>query len=59
MIPAALVGIFFDEEIDALFGGQILLVGSMLLITGLLLILADKAQKVRKTLHSGMHYSLV
>ena len=32
MIPAALVGIFFDEEIDALFGGQILLVGSMLLL---------------------------
>ena len=48
MIPAALVGIFFDEEIDALFGGQILLVGSMLLVTGLLLILADKAQKTEK-----------
>ena len=48
MIPAALVGIFFDEEIDALFGGQILLVGSMLFITGLLLFLADKAQKTEK-----------
>lgn len=48
MIPAALVGIFFDEEIDALFGGQILLVGSMLLITGLLLFIADLAQKTEK-----------
>jgi len=48
MIPAALAGVFFDEEIDALFGGQILLVGSMLLITGLLLFLADKAQKTEK-----------
>ena len=53
MIPAALVGIFFDEEIDALFGGQILLVGSMLLITGLLLILADKAQKTEKDTSFG------
>lgn len=48
MIPAALVGLFFDEEIDALFGGQILLVGSMLFVTGLLLILADKAKKTEK-----------
>ena len=53
MIPAALVGIFFDEKIDALFGGQILLVGSMLLITGLLLILADKAQKTEKDTYFG------
>ena len=53
MIPAALVGIFFDEEIDALFGGQILLVGSMLLITGLLLILADKTQKTEKDTSFG------
>ena len=53
MIPAAFVGIFFDEEIDALFGGQILLVGSMLLITGLLLFLADKAQKTEKDTSFG------
>ena len=53
MIPAALVGIFFDEEIDALFGGQILLVGSMLFITGLLLFLADKAQKTEKDTSFG------
>ena len=48
MIPAALVGIFFDEEIDTLFGGQILLVGSMLFVTGFLLILADKSKKTEK-----------
>ena len=53
MIPAALVGIFFDEEMDALFGGQILLVGSMLFITGLLLFLADKAQKTEKDTSFG------
>ena len=53
MIPAAFVGVFFDEEIDALFGGEILLVGSMLFITGLLLFLADKAQKTEKSLSFG------
>lgn len=44
MIPAACVGVFFESEIDQLFGGQIRLVGSMLIITGVLLFLADKAK---------------
>lgn len=48
MIPAALVGVFFDEELEALFGGNILLVGFMLLITALLLYLADKAKNTKK-----------
>ena len=48
MIPAALVGVFFDKEIEALFGGSILLVGFMLLITALLLYLADKAKNTKK-----------
>jgi len=49
MIPAALVGILFEDEIEQLFGGQILLVGLMLLVTGTLLFLADKAKNTRKT----------
>ena len=48
MIPAALVGVFFNDEIEALFGGALTLVGSMLLITGLLLFLADKAKASAK-----------
>lgn len=44
MIPAALVGLFFEEQIEVLFENQIMLVGFMLLITGGLLILADKAK---------------
>ena len=48
MIPAALVGVFFDDEIEALFGGALTLVGGMLLITGLLLFLADKAKASAK-----------
>ncbi len=48
MVPAAFVGLAFEAEIEALFDKNILLVGFMLLITGLLLFLADKAQKTNK-----------
>lgn len=48
MIPAAMVGVLFEEEIEALFSGQILLVGVMLLITGLLLFLANRAKESDK-----------
>ena len=48
MIPAALVGIFFNDEIEGVFGGELKLVGSMLLVTGLLLFLADKAKSSSK-----------
>jgi undecaprenyl-diphosphatase len=48
MIPTVFIGLFFEEEIASLFGGQILLVGSMLLITALLLLLADKAKDTTK-----------
>ena len=49
MIPAAVVGVLFNDEIESLFSGQILLVGAMLAITGLLLFLADKAKRTDKT----------
>lgn len=48
MMPAAFVGLVFEEEIESLFEGQLLLVGAMLIITGLLLFLADKAKKTEK-----------
>lgn len=48
MIPAAMVGVLFEDEIDALFSGQILLVGFMLILTGLLLFLADRAKNTGK-----------
>lgn len=44
MIPAALVGIFMESEIAQLFDRRILLVSGMLSITGLLLLLADRAK---------------
>ncbi len=48
MIPAALIGFFFEKEMEFLFGGNIMLVGFMLLITALLLWLADKAKNTGK-----------
>ena len=37
MIPVGVVGILFEEKLEALFTGNVLLVGSMLIFTGLLL----------------------
>lgn len=48
MIPAAFVGLFFEEEIEQLFGGNIMFVGFMLIVTAILLILADKAKDTTK-----------
>lgn len=57
MIPAAIVGVVFSDELETFFDGQILLVGFMLLITGLLLFLADKAKRTEKKV--GFVHSLV
>ena len=48
MIPAAIVGLTFDDLIASLFEGNLILVGSMLLITALLLIFASKAKSTLK-----------
>jgi undecaprenyl-diphosphatase len=48
MIPAALVGFFLEEQIEWFFNRNILLVGFMLFITGLLLLLADRARNTNQ-----------
>lgn len=48
MIPAVFVGLVFEEELEALFGGNLTFVGFMLVITALLLWLADKAKHTGK-----------
>ncbi|WP_223032628.1 undecaprenyl-diphosphate phosphatase [Hanstruepera marina] len=48
MIPAVIVGLFFEEQLESLFGGNIMLVGFMLLVTAILLLLADKAKDTYK-----------
>ena len=53
MIPAVLLGLFFEKELKQLFEGNIFLVGSMLLITALLLFLADRAEHTTKKVSYG------
>jgi undecaprenyl-diphosphatase len=48
MIPAVIVGLLFEKELESFFGGKILLVGVMLLVTAILLLLADKAKRTDK-----------
>jgi len=48
MLPAVVVGLLFEEELASFFGGKIMLVGCMLLLTALLLLLADKAKNTKK-----------
>ncbi len=50
MIPAAFAGFFFEDQMESFFDGNILLVGFMLYITGLLLFLADKAKATEKSI---------
>jgi undecaprenyl-diphosphatase len=53
MLPAAIIGVLFNDEIEAFFGGKVLLVGSMLLVTAVLLIFADKAKHTDKKVNLG------
>lgn len=48
MVPAAIVGVLFDDVLEALFDRQIVLVAVMLILTGLLLFLADRAKNTEK-----------
>lgn len=49
MIPAVIIGLLFEEQLEAFFDGNVLLVGFMLLITALLLLLADKAKNTNRS----------
>ncbi len=49
MIPATAVGLMFEEQLEAFFSGNILLVGFMLLVTAALLFLADRAKDTSKS----------
>ena len=48
MLPAVIIGLLFEEQLASFFGGKILLVGCMLLVTAILLLLADKAKNTKK-----------
>ena len=48
MIPAVFIGLLFEEQLAAFFSRNVLLVGLMLLLTAVLLLLADKAKNTHK-----------
>ena len=48
MIPAAVVGFFLEDFMEVFFDGAIIIVGIMLIITAVLLYLADKARTTAK-----------
>jgi len=51
MVPAVFVGFFFESEIESLFNGNLTIVGAMLILTGALLFLADKAKPSEKKIN--------
>jgi undecaprenyl-diphosphatase len=53
MLPAVMVGLFFEEQLEAFFGGNVQFVGFMLLITAALLYFADKAKNTGKKVGFG------
>ncbi len=48
MLPAVFIGFFFEEQLESLFSGRIMMVGFFLLVTAALLLLADRAKKTDK-----------
>jgi undecaprenyl-diphosphatase len=49
MLPAVIVGLFFEEQLELFFGGNVAFVGAMLIITSILLWFADKAKSTGKS----------
>jgi len=49
MIPAAIVGLYFEDVVEQFFTQNLLLVGTMLLCTAALLYLADRAKDTSKS----------
>ncbi|HRE77588.1 MAG TPA: undecaprenyl-diphosphatase UppP [Flavobacterium sp.] len=48
MIPAVIIGLLFEKELEQLFDGNVVFVGFMLIVTAILLFFADKAQNTLK-----------
>ncbi|MCC6815404.1 MAG: undecaprenyl-diphosphate phosphatase [Saprospiraceae bacterium] len=48
MLPAAIVGVFFEEEVSKLFNGKIELVSTLLIINGIILYIGNLAKPINK-----------
>jgi undecaprenyl-diphosphatase len=53
MIPVGIVGVLFEEKLEGLFTGNVLLVGSMLVFTGLLLTFTYFSKNTSKDVSFG------
>jgi undecaprenyl-diphosphatase len=53
MIPVGIIGVLFEEKLEALFTGNVLLVGSMLIFTGLLLTFTYFSKNTTKDVSFG------
>jgi len=49
-IPAAIVGLLFEDKIDEIIRSNFILIGACLIIMGILIFLADKYNKEKKTI---------
>ena len=58
MIPAVIIGLFFEDFIASLFDGKIALVGAMLMITAILLFLADRVPENNKKLNYNNAFAI-
>jgi len=58
MIPAGLIGYFFESELSALFDGKVVFVAFMLMVTALLLLIADRAKNQQKPLNAGRAFGV-
>ena len=52
-VPVAVVGLFFKDQVEALFEGKLVLVGSMLLVTAILLFLTTLIKSSEKSIGYG------
>lgn len=59
MIPVGIVGMFFKDKIEAIFGSGLLIVGIMLLVTALLLAFAHFARPRQRENISGLHAFII
>ena len=59
MIPVAIVGVFFKDTIEEIFGSGLLIVGIMLLVTATLLTFAHFAKPRQREEISGWHAFII
>ncbi|MGB7393937.1 MAG: undecaprenyl-diphosphate phosphatase [Pricia sp.] len=53
MVPAAMIGLFFEEKLESFFGGDVGFIGRMLIVTAFLLYFADRAKNTTKKVTFG------